>query len=285
MKKVIAILLSILMVVSLAACGGQSETVGQIEESSTTNEQVETTTPETEETAESTEPAETEETTPAFDTSWAGDEYVMPIPEPPFTQFEIEKNEDSDGSVNYMIRASGDEISALTQDDVMAYKEELIDAGYTCVDYESDFSAESYMYAAYTEDCSALVFLEFHIQMGAVVITIDQYPAVENTETESNSATLQLGNQFPKIPDGDWVEKETTTDTYCYLYAKEIDYNKIVDFCDMLITEGYSIVEEGEPYRANISRKYINDAGHMVKVRYEGTEDSGSCYLTIRLEN
>ena len=231
MKKAIAILLSILMVVSLAACGGQSETVGQIEESSTTNEQQETTTPETEETAESTEaPTEPEETTPAFDTSWAGDEYVMPIPEPPFTQFEIEKNEDSDGSVNYMIHASGDEISALTQDDVMAYKEELIDAGYTCVDYESDFSAESYMYAAYTEDRSALVFLEFHIQMGAVVITVDQYPAVENTETESNSATLQLGNQFPKIPDGDWVEKETTTDTYCYLYAKKLIITRLSIF-------------------------------------------------------
>ena len=55
MKKVIAILLSILMVVSLAACGGQSETVGQIEESSTTNEQAETSTPD----AEETEPVET----------------------------------------------------------------------------------------------------------------------------------------------------------------------------------------------------------------------------------
>ena len=90
MKKVIAILLSILMVVSLAACGGQSETFGKIEESSTTNEQVETTTPETEETAERTElveteaPTEPEETTPAFDTSWASNDFEKLIPQPPF---------------------------------------------------------------------------------------------------------------------------------------------------------------------------------------------------------
>lgn len=288
MKKTITVLFASFMVLSLAACGNQTTA----DESSTINEQTETIiqgVKETEQSADSTEIIETEGRTEqegetfAFDTSWAGDEYVMPIPEPPFTKFDIRKDVVSDGSVHYMISASGDEIRALTRDHVMAYKGKLVDAGYTSVDYESDFSEESYMYAAYTENRSALVFLEFHIQMGAVVIRVEQY-AMKNTETESSSATLQLGNQFPAIPDGAWVEKETTTDTFCYLYVKEIDYKKIVGFCDKLITEGFSITEEAEPYKANISRTYKNDAGHMIKVRYQGTEENGSCYLTINLE-
>ena len=99
MKKAIALLLTLLMVLSLVACGSQTtaeessanneQTETTTEESSTTNEQTETTTPEsteTEQPEESKEPTETEvptepeEEAPAFDTSWAGADYVMQIP-------------------------------------------------------------------------------------------------------------------------------------------------------------------------------------------------------------
>lgn len=286
MKKTIALVLCLLMVVSLAACGGQATA----DESSASAEQTETAEPTTEETTQQEEiskPVETEpeETEPNFDTSWAGADYIMPIPEPPFTQFSVDKSE-SQETIQYIIFADGDEIAALTQDDVLAYTEALKDAGFSCVDYEGDFDMVAYTYAAYTEDQSAHVVYECHIQQGKIAIVLEQKLAQvekQDEKMESNAETL-LGSQFPTIPDGYWVEKEPTTDTFCYLYAEKIDRSKIVDFCDMLIASGWFLAEEGDAYRADITQTYRNDGGQMVRIRYQGEENSGSCFLTIVLE-
>ena len=87
-KKTIAILLSLLIALSLAACGSQVPT-GE----SGANDQTETTAPDTVQTdsaGETTEPTETEPATepetqaPAFDASWAGNEFEQQIAEPKF---------------------------------------------------------------------------------------------------------------------------------------------------------------------------------------------------------
>ena len=102
MKKTIALVLCLLMVVSLAACGSQTTA----EESSNiqNTDQTETAAPETEETEqpeESTEsveteaPTETEEETPAFDTSWASNEFEAMIPELPFTGWTVVNETDT----------------------------------------------------------------------------------------------------------------------------------------------------------------------------------------------
>lgn len=90
MKRPITLLLALLMVLSLVACGNPTNT----EESSATNEQTESSTldsEKTENTEESTEPVETEtpteseEETPAFDTSWASNEFEAVLPQLPFS--------------------------------------------------------------------------------------------------------------------------------------------------------------------------------------------------------
>lgn len=102
MKKAIALLLALLMVFSLAACGSQTTT----EESNNTQntDQTETAASETEETEppeESTEsvetgaPTEPEEEIPAFDTRWASNEFEAMIPELPFTGWTVGKETDS----------------------------------------------------------------------------------------------------------------------------------------------------------------------------------------------
>ena len=100
MKRRLALILSLIMMLSLVACGNQTNT----EESSTTNEQTESTTldsEKTENTEESTEsvetetPTESEEQTPAFDTSWASNEFEAMIPELPFTDWTVVEETDN----------------------------------------------------------------------------------------------------------------------------------------------------------------------------------------------
>ena len=145
MKTAIALLLTLLMVLSLVACGSQTtaeessanneQTETTTEESSTTNEQTETTTPEsteTEQPEESKEPTETEvptepeEEAPAFDTSWAGADYVMPIPEPPFA-YEV----NVDGTSVDIRSTNGGQDGDVTHQSILDYCEELKNAGFT----------------------------------------------------------------------------------------------------------------------------------------------------------
>lgn len=91
MKKTIALVLCLLMVVSLAACGGQATA----DESSASAEQTETAEPTTEETTQQEESSEPVETEPAFDTSWASNDFEKLIPQPPFEGWSGEKTSDN----------------------------------------------------------------------------------------------------------------------------------------------------------------------------------------------
>lgn len=286
MKKAIIILFSLLMVLSLVACGSQPTA----EESNTNSEQTENTTyeaTETEQAEESAEPVETEvttepeEETPTFDTSWAGDGYIMPIPEPPFTQFDIKKNEYSSGSVRYMISAFGDEISVLTQDDIMAYKEKLIDAGFTCVDYESDFSEESYIYAAYTDDKLIHVTFECHIQMGAIVIVVDQNSVIENGKDVEISQDDTTTSVIPELPEAEW-KKETLNDNTYTMTTDYIEYAEIEKYIEKLSEENFNIIEievnEGG-YCEFQAEKGVGNTFYKINIQYGS--DGTDCKISI----
>lgn len=101
MKKTITMVLSLLMVLSLAACGGQTdkpaESTQQTKqtENNQFNEQIETTTLEASETElQETEELTAAETEPAFDTSWASNEFEAMLPELPFTGWTTTKEDD-----------------------------------------------------------------------------------------------------------------------------------------------------------------------------------------------
>ncbi|MDO4474751.1 MAG: hypothetical protein Q4B75_08890 [Eubacteriales bacterium] len=122
MKKTIALVLCLLMVVSLTACGGQATA----DESSASAEQTETAEPTTEETTQPEESSEPVETEPAFDTGWAGPDYIMPIPEPPFA-YEI----NVDGTSVEIRSTNGGTDGDVTHQSILDYCEELKNAGFT----------------------------------------------------------------------------------------------------------------------------------------------------------
>ena len=144
MKKTIALVLCLLMVVSLAACGGQATT----EESSASAVQTETTptmeeTTQPEESSEpvepesaETEPVETEsvetepvETAPAFDTSWASNEFEKLIPQPPFDGWTGEKT--SEKVYEMETSQANADGSGTYYDTWAAYIQTLEDCGFT----------------------------------------------------------------------------------------------------------------------------------------------------------
>ena len=146
MKKAIALLLVLLMVLSLVACGNQTNT----EKSNTTNEQTKSTTSDSEETGTIKENTEQEET-PAFDTTWAGNTYVMPIPAPPVSDLKIDEFVGRSGG--NAIQVSSQNLQNLTNDEIVAYRQTLEGLGFVNNIYEKDFDSDhGYEFSAYNEN-------------------------------------------------------------------------------------------------------------------------------------
>lgn len=155
MKKFWALLLTLTLTMSLAACSGASADNKDSQEPQGTVATTESTKPAetpapTEKPSETTEPSESTEaptetapavTTPAieFDKNWAGAEYELPIPQPPFTTFEI-SGEDGD----YQIMSTNkSEIAELTHQDIIDYCKILQDLGFTIDMQEADVAEGS----------------------------------------------------------------------------------------------------------------------------------------------
>ncbi len=145
MKRTIAILLCLLILVSLVACGNNNAPTEEAQtgqtESETTNEAttpekseapVETEIPEEYEipTNKEEEPMESEEPTPSFDSTWASNEFEQQIGGPVFADWE---------KGNYIEGASWEmEVRNINYDAVKKYAEELQSYGFCFNEKESD---------------------------------------------------------------------------------------------------------------------------------------------------
>jgi len=161
MKKSISLLLILLMLFSLVACGGQTSA----EDSKASNGQTETNIDETE------QPKDEAST---FDTTWAGDDYVMPIPAPPFQQFSISTNHYTDCLQYYISSTDKDEIKAFTEDDIQQYCALLKDSGFTKVKTELEFNPDNCIFVATAEDESIQVTVDCYMDLGNIVIFVKQ---------------------------------------------------------------------------------------------------------------
>jgi len=181
MKKFIALLVCLLITLGLAACGGQpaapkEEAVAapavvetqQAVETMEATEAMETTAA-----AETEAPTEATEEVPAFDTGWAGDEYVMPIPAPPFGAYWITYSEDQK---LYIISDDSDTAARAGYDALAAYCEELKATGYVNIEKDvisadefqtecDTIGASSMFRAANNSGYSVLVYQEERIPM------------------------------------------------------------------------------------------------------------------------
>ena len=179
MKKLFALLICLLMVVSLAACGGKStaeapkvqETVAAV--TTVAAEETETVT-EAEPIQESIAPAETEapteatEAAPAFDTGWAGPEYVMPIPQPPFAIYSVHFEESQN---LYIIQDDSEYSDRADYDALAAYCDALKAAGYVSIEKDvlsadafhaelGSVGASTLFAASHATGCRVLVYQE-----------------------------------------------------------------------------------------------------------------------------
>lgn len=184
MKKVIALLLTAVMGVFLVACGAENQASDnnenvKVNEQMTSDEENESAINGIEsQTTSSTEAQPTPEaeelSAPAFDTGWAGDGYVMPIPEPPFEKFTVECYENKNYVQYYVYSTDKSEVSALTQEDVVAYCELLKNNGFTNITVEMDYNKDNCMFRAFTEDDTVEVCVDCYTELGNIVIYVKQ---------------------------------------------------------------------------------------------------------------
>ena len=137
MRKVMTVVLSMLLALSLAACGGKTEAPAETEQQAPAQtEAVAETAPTEIPTEVPTEaPVETTEAVQAaFDTSWASNEFEAMIPQPPFEGWTGEQTSDN---VYEMVttQANADEIlnddgSWAYYDTWEAYIQTVIDCGF-----------------------------------------------------------------------------------------------------------------------------------------------------------
>lgn len=131
MKKIIVLMLSLLLVLSMTACGNDTTT----DENGKNDEQTENATGNDVETADD----EKEEDESAFDTSWASNDFEKLLPELPFTGWTTSQESDT----TYKMELQGLNTSAATnpsdsaepdgadKDKLISYLNSLSDYGFT----------------------------------------------------------------------------------------------------------------------------------------------------------
>lgn len=159
MKKILSTVLVLLLIVSLAACGAENAPATEAPAQVATEApaaaptaaptQAPTEVPTAAPTEVPTEPAA------AFDPHWAGDEYEMPIPQPPVNVKSasclVQVREDM-----ILIYAEGEAMEGVTEDAVIAYCAQLKEAGFTNVlreePYKNNYDESKYAFIAHTNE-------------------------------------------------------------------------------------------------------------------------------------
>ena len=277
MKKIIAVVLCLLIMVTLAACVGQVTT----EEGSTNTEQTETTEPTAEETKQpeesskpvetepvETEPVETEpvETEPAFDTSWAGADYIMLIPEPPFAY----KISVDDTAVD--IRSTNGGLDGdVTHQSILNYCEELKNAGFTLNLTENEIG-ERYGRTCYEFNASDAAGNNVNLidDGGGVVIYVALKKTSSETNTEENGSIDVSSLGIPELPEGNWKKEQFNDNTYI-MTIEYIDYADIDKYIGTLSSENFAIFEI-VPYSGTSceiqAEKNVGSSGLKINIQY-----------------
>ena len=282
MKRIITILLCLAMVFTLYACGSKTEpeTTTLPEATAAT----EAAAPETTEAPEETAPAETEPDN-SFDTSWASNEFEELIPQLPFTGLSGEQSAETryqlasePGALDYSAESADRTALDAYVASLEGYGFTVIPEGYSHPDFIGAELPDSWMILdALGSKISISLTCDDHTALtGSLFITIKKANgSVVDTEA--------LGGVYATLPDAIWTSKEEVTDTSGFLFTQYVTHEAMAAYCDYLLAEGFTLDEEGEPYRSNIAKTFANANGDEIYVKYEGEEDYCSGNLKIRL--
>ena len=127
MKQYLSLLISLALTLSLAACGSSAEPSGSASSTPGQDASQSVTNPSTSQPDTSAQAPDVSPEAVTFDTGWAGEDYEMPIPAPPFTA-EVEFNPDRN---RFTIRSTdADEVMALSLESIIQYCDTLKALGY-----------------------------------------------------------------------------------------------------------------------------------------------------------
>ncbi len=183
MKKAIALLLCLLMMTSLVACGSNNTATDDSQTSQVETENNKTSTPEESKTpTESEDP--TEEPEPVVNVGWEvdynGEVVIIPIPAPPVTQNSFQgKKEREAGECKYYVYTIAwigkDEVKTiLTADALKAYINDVMAVGYDQIttEFVLDENTE-FEFEATKVDGISCVSIEGNLNNGDFVVTVD----------------------------------------------------------------------------------------------------------------
>jgi len=247
MKKLITLMLCLIMVMSLVACGG-NEAAG---ETGNTPVQPEVATP-TDEKPELTEtvgaiaPEETEaaapqETTASFDTSWTGNAFEMLLPKPPFDDWTTEMKSPYVYEMWRTNSADWEDESAWEgqRDTFYAYVNGLADYGFTV---EEEFCRSCTQVSVYNASEDRFTFTDYGSDFAIVITT--KTPKEQTEVTEPTEPTKQEPNF--NLPDAEWEsESEETPNgkTWYGFHTKQIEQGAVEDYVEQLKSAGYTVYE------------------------------------------
>ncbi len=283
MKRFIAAILCLCMVSALSACGGEPTPEAAPAPETTP---VPETTAATEPTnaTEETAPAETEPDN-SFDTSWASNDFEALIPQPPFSGMTGEES----SSTRYQLTTEPGvlDYSAESADRVAldAYVKSLEAYGFTV--FEVGYSHPDFIGV---EIPDSWIILDELGNKFNITLTCDEHTSLAAscfiTINRANGPVVDteaMGGVYATLPDAIWTSKDEVTATTGFLFTKYVTHEAMAAYCDFLLAEGYTLTEEAEPYRSNISKTFTAANGDEIYVKYEGEEDYGSGNIKITL--
>lgn len=285
MKRLIALVLCMAMVLTLAACGAD-ETPTESTAAATSPATEAPTQPPTEAPTE----APTEPPAPTFDAFWAGSSYELPIPPIPAADFSVYFSHYGP-ALHYEILSDGDEIQALTIEDITAYWDQVQQCGFT-VDVterteESKSGSTTYLFEAANAQ-GATIYLAYPGYMIYLILDIPtetEETIPEPTETEAEPLPEETSPAFdtawatndyelliPQPPFAYEVwESACGESTYALRSTEAIsDLQIIADYCESLKAAGFADIVEDRATETGYSFYAANGTNNAVSLEYDG---------------
>lgn len=237
-----------------------TEPVGKADTDTVQTEQVEQTEqqPETEavEAVDEPEPSDS----PAFDNSWASNDFEMQLPEPSFEEWRITEQTESLWRL---------ESITAHYDETLIYVNALRNAGFSVNEKEQDFDKLGYIFEA---DNAAGYHIDLTYQgneqgNGRVALDLTrEASAVQPSAPENGS------NELPELPAAEWDSDifEDDTTSWTTYFARDLELEEVLNYVEQLRAAGYDLGEEEYPDGNAVSDIYayyaMGDTDETVEV-------------------
>lgn len=252
MKKAITFILSMLLVLSLVACGSQTESVGKIDEEKQQTEQVsQTEQPDSTQQNETDTPEETEQP----ETSVQEESVVYTLDTVPKPVMEEMGSEIEEDYAEYASR-----FPSTSHQELFDYLAALEDDGFTITvtNQEEGNNEGGYTYEAEAvhENATVSIYYEWSTPLQGSVVRetgiFDVVISVEEVELPNVNADLSLDefdSLIPTLPDVKWYDNdfENNNARWKHHQTSQLDMEDIAEYVNSLKDSGYTIDMEEAP--------------------------------------